>query len=100
MTWSIVTFDADTGAFAVAVATRNFAVGATVPHLRAGIGAVATQSISNRYLGSRVLDAMAAGLSPTSRWRRPWPVTKGGVCGSCTRLTGTRARRPGRVRTA
>ncbi len=64
MTWSIVAFDAETGAFAVAVATKNFAVGATVPHLRAGIGAVATQSIANRYLGPRVLDAMAAGLSP------------------------------------
>jgi uncharacterized Ntn-hydrolase superfamily protein len=64
VTWSIVAFDADTGAFAVVVATKNFAVGATVPHLRAGIGAVATQSISNRYLGPRVLDAMAAGLSP------------------------------------
>lgn len=37
MTWSIVAFDADTGAFAVVVATKNFAVGATVPHLRAGI---------------------------------------------------------------
>jgi uncharacterized Ntn-hydrolase superfamily protein len=34
----------------------------TMPHLRAGVGAVATQSISNRYLGPRVLDAMAAGL--------------------------------------
>jgi uncharacterized Ntn-hydrolase superfamily protein len=64
VTWSIVALDADTGAFAVAVATRNFPVGATVPHLRAGFGAVATQSISNRYLGPRVLDAMAAGLSP------------------------------------
>jgi uncharacterized Ntn-hydrolase superfamily protein len=64
MTWSIVAFDAESGAFAVAVATRNFAVGATVPHLRAGVGAVATQSISNRYLGPRVLDALAAGLSP------------------------------------
>lgn len=64
MTWSIVTHDPETGAFAVAVATCNFAVGATVPHLRAGVGAVASQSISNRYLGPAVLDAMARGLSP------------------------------------
>ena len=35
-----------------------------MPLLQAEIGAVATQSISNRYLGPRVLDAMAAGLSP------------------------------------
>ncbi len=64
MTWSIVTFDAASRAFAVAVATKNFAVGATVPHLRAGVGAVATQSIANRYLGPAVLDAMARGLDP------------------------------------
>jgi uncharacterized Ntn-hydrolase superfamily protein len=64
MTWSIVTYDSVTGAFAVAVATKNLAVGATVPHLRAGVGAVATQSISNRYLGPVVLDGMARGLAP------------------------------------
>lgn len=64
MTWSIVTHDPETGAFAVAVATCNFAVGASVPHVRAGVGAVASQSITNRYLGPAVLDAMARGLSP------------------------------------
>ncbi len=64
MTWSIATYDAATGAFAVAVATKNLAVGATVPHLRAGVGAVATQSISNRYLGPAVLDGMERGLKP------------------------------------
>ncbi len=64
MTWSIVTRDPATGAFAVAVATKNFAVGATVPHLRAGVGAVATQSFSNRYLGPASLDGMQRGLDP------------------------------------
>ncbi|MCW3475803.1 DUF1028 domain-containing protein [Limobrevibacterium gyesilva] len=64
MTWSIVTYDRATGAFAIAVATKNFAVGATVPHVRAGVGAVATQSITNRYLGPAILDAMARGLAP------------------------------------
>ena len=64
MTWSIVAFDAATSAFGVAVATKNFAVGATVPHLRAGVGAVATQSISNRYLGPAVLDGLERGLTP------------------------------------
>ncbi|RYY17483.1 MAG: DUF1028 domain-containing protein [Alphaproteobacteria bacterium] len=65
MTWSIVTFDERDGAFAIAVATKNLAVGAAVPHLRSGVGAVATQSITNRYLGPVVLDAMARGLSPS-----------------------------------
>ncbi len=63
MTWSIVTKDAE-GAFAIAVATRAFAVGAAVPHLRRGVGAVATQSMTNRYLGPAILDAMARGLAP------------------------------------
>lgn len=64
MTWSILAHDAATGTFAVAVATCNFAVGASVPHLRAGIGAVASQSFSNRYLGPAILDALARGLAP------------------------------------
>jgi uncharacterized Ntn-hydrolase superfamily protein len=64
MTWSIVTHDAASGAFAVAVATCNFAVGASVPHIQPGVGAVASQSFSNRYLGPAILDAMARGLTP------------------------------------
>lgn len=64
MTWSIVAHDAATGAFAVAVTTCNLAVGAACPFLRAGVGAVSTQSMSNRYLGPVVLDALARGLSP------------------------------------
>ena len=64
MTWSIAAYDPATEAFAIAVATKNFAVGASVPHLRAGVGAVATQSFTNRYLGPAILDAMARGLDP------------------------------------
>ena len=64
MTWSIVTHDAHTGAFAVAVATKAFAVGASCPFVRAGVGAVSTQSMTNRYLGPAILDAMARGLPP------------------------------------
>lgn len=64
MTWSIVARDPATGAFAVAVTTCNLAVGASCPFRRTGVGAVSTQSMSNRYLGPAVLDAMARGLSP------------------------------------
>jgi uncharacterized Ntn-hydrolase superfamily protein len=64
MTWSIVVRDPGTGAFAVAVATRAFAVGASCPYVRAGVGAVSTQSFTNRYLGPAVLDGMARGLAP------------------------------------
>ncbi len=69
MTWSIVTHDAATGAFAVAVATRAFAVGASCPYVRAGVGAVSTQSFTNRYLGPAILDAMARGLKPDAAIR-------------------------------
>lgn len=64
MTWSITAHDPATGAFAVAVATRAFAVGASCPFVRAGVGAVSTQSMTNRYLGPAVLDALARGLPP------------------------------------
>ncbi len=64
MTWSIVAHDPASGAFAVAVTTCNLAVGASCPFLRAGVGAVSTQSMSNRYLGPAVLDGLARGLAP------------------------------------
>jgi uncharacterized Ntn-hydrolase superfamily protein len=66
MTWSIVAHDPNSGAFAVAVATRAFAVGASCPFVRAGVGAVSTQSMTNRYLGPAILDAMARGLAPAA----------------------------------
>ncbi len=64
MTWSIVAHDPATGAFAVSVATCAFAVGASCPFVRAGVGAVSTQSMTNRYLGPAILDALARGLPP------------------------------------
>ena len=69
MTWSIVVHDPQTDAFAVAVTTCNFAVGASCPYVRAGVGAVSTQSITNRYLGPAVLDGLARGLPPEAAIR-------------------------------
>ena len=66
MTWSIVAHDPETGAFAVAVTTCAFAVGAACPFVRSGVGAVSTQSMTNRYLGPAVLDGLARGLSPAA----------------------------------
>src|ERR1700722_12610157 len=66
MTWSIVAHDPATDAFAVAVATKAFAVGASCPFVRSGVGAVSTQSMTNRYLGPAILDAIARGLSPAA----------------------------------
>jgi uncharacterized Ntn-hydrolase superfamily protein len=66
MTWSIVAHDPNRDAFAVAVTTKAFAVGALCPFVRSGVGAVATQSLVNRYLGPAVLDGMARGLAPAA----------------------------------
>jgi uncharacterized Ntn-hydrolase superfamily protein len=51
MTWSIIARDALTGQIGIAVATRFFAVGALVPHIAAGLGAIATQALINPYYG-------------------------------------------------
>ena len=63
MTWSIIARDETTGRIGVAVATRFFAVGALVPHIRTGVGAVATQAWANPYFGTRGLALLAAGAS-------------------------------------
>jgi uncharacterized Ntn-hydrolase superfamily protein len=60
-TYSIVARDRRTGELGVAVQSHWFAVGAIVPWVRAGVGAVATQSIAEPAYGPRALDALAAG---------------------------------------
>jgi uncharacterized Ntn-hydrolase superfamily protein len=64
MTWSIVARDPDTGHLGVAVASRFFAVGGIVPHIRGGIGAVATQAFVNPLYGVDGLAMLAAGKAP------------------------------------
>ncbi|WP_213736550.1 DUF1028 domain-containing protein [Bradyrhizobium sp. dw_411] len=64
MTWSIIARDAITGEFGIAVATRFFAVGALVPYIAPGIGAVATQALVNPYYGIDGLKLLRAGCSP------------------------------------
>jgi uncharacterized Ntn-hydrolase superfamily protein len=64
MTWSIIARDSATGHFGIAVATRFFAVGARVPHIAAGVGAVATQALVNPYYGIDGLKHLREGASP------------------------------------
>lgn len=64
MTWSIVARDADTGYLGIAVATRFFAVGGLVPHIRGGIGAVATQAFVSPLYGRDGLALLAGGKAP------------------------------------
>lgn len=64
MTWSIIARDSATGQFGIAVATKFFAVGARVPHIAAGIGAVATQALVNCYYGIDGVRMLREGKSP------------------------------------
>lgn len=66
MTWSIVAYDKTSGAFAAAVTTRSLAVGSRCPFVRAGVGAVCTQSISNWYLGPKILDLIERDVEPAA----------------------------------
>jgi len=63
MTWSIIARDQDTGQFGVAVATRFFAAGALVPHLKAGAGAIATQALINLFYGTEGMRLLEQGKS-------------------------------------
>jgi uncharacterized Ntn-hydrolase superfamily protein len=64
MTWSIIARDNSTGQFGIAVATRFFAVGARVPYIAAGIGAIATQALVNPYYGIDGLRLLREGRQP------------------------------------
>jgi uncharacterized Ntn-hydrolase superfamily protein len=63
MTWSIIARDEYTGRIGIAVATRFFAVGAVVPHIETGAGAIATQAFINPHYGSQGLALLGAGNS-------------------------------------
>jgi uncharacterized Ntn-hydrolase superfamily protein len=63
MTFSIVARCAQTGMFGVAVSSSSPAVAARCAHARAGIGAVASQNITDPALGVRALDLMRLGTS-------------------------------------
>jgi len=61
VTWSIIVHERDSGKFGIAAATRFFAVGALVPHIAPGVGAVATQALVNPYFGVNGLKLLRAG---------------------------------------
>jgi uncharacterized Ntn-hydrolase superfamily protein len=62
-TYSIVAYDSATGDLGVAVQSKFPNVGGIVPWGRAGIGAVATQSLGNTAYGERGLDLIAQGAT-------------------------------------
>lgn len=63
MTFSIVARCSRTGMFGVAVSSSSPAVAARCAYAQAGIGAVASQNVTDPTLGTRALDLMARGAS-------------------------------------
>jgi uncharacterized Ntn-hydrolase superfamily protein len=63
MTFSIVARCERTGMFGMAISSSSPAVAARCAHARAGVGAVASQNVTDPRLGPKVLALMAAGHS-------------------------------------
>jgi uncharacterized Ntn-hydrolase superfamily protein len=63
MTFSIVAHCAHTGMFGVAVASSSPAVAARCAYAQAGVGAVASQNVTDPSLGPRALELMFRGAS-------------------------------------
>jgi uncharacterized Ntn-hydrolase superfamily protein len=61
MTFSVLAVDGD-GAVGMVVASSSPAVAARCIHLRAGVGGVASQNITDPRLGTELLDLMEAGV--------------------------------------
>ncbi|HEV2750979.1 MAG TPA: DUF1028 domain-containing protein [Gemmatimonadales bacterium] len=68
-TYSIVAYDSATGDLGVAVQSKFPNVGGIVPWARAGVGAVATQSLGNTDYGDKGLELMAMGASAPEAMR-------------------------------
>ena len=62
-TFSIVAYDPDRQEWGVGVASRVIAVGAIVPFAKAGVGAIATQSLANTTYGPKGLELLSQGKS-------------------------------------
>jgi uncharacterized Ntn-hydrolase superfamily protein len=63
MTFSIAGRCSRTGMFGIAISTSSIAVSARCPWVRAGVGAVSTQNVTDPRLGPKGLDLMEQGLS-------------------------------------
>jgi uncharacterized Ntn-hydrolase superfamily protein len=68
-TYSIVAYDSATGDLGVAVQSKFPNVGGLVPWARAGVGAVATQSLSNTDYGEKGLELIARGATAPEAMR-------------------------------
>ncbi len=64
MTFSIVGFCPRTGMTGVAITTSSICVASRCPWVRAQVGAVATQNITDPRLGPEALDFLESGMTP------------------------------------
>ncbi|MCD7101245.1 DUF1028 domain-containing protein [Pseudoclavibacter sp. 13-3] len=64
MTFSLAARDPRTGRFGLVVSSSSPAVAARCVNLRAGVGAVSSQNVTNPGLGSLALDLLEKGLAP------------------------------------
>ncbi|HSJ29159.1 MAG TPA: DUF1028 domain-containing protein [Acidimicrobiia bacterium] len=64
MTYSVLVRDPASGAYGVAVQSHWFNVSRTAPWVRFGVGAVATQALTDPSYGWRGLDVLSEGLAP------------------------------------
>ena len=63
MTWSMIARDEKSNRVGIIVTTRFFAVGSMVPHIKTGVGAVATQAFINPFFGPRGIALLEKGNS-------------------------------------
>lgn len=70
MTFSLVARCAQTGMVGMVISSSSPAVAARCAHVRAGVGAVASQNITDPALGPLMLDAMAEGMAPEAALAR------------------------------
>ena len=63
MTFSLAARCPESGRFGIVVTSSSPAVAARCAHARAGVGAAASQNVTDPSLGTRLLDLLASGLS-------------------------------------
>lgn len=76
MTFSLVARDEATGGFGMVVCSSSPAVAARCVHLRAGVGGVGSQNITDPRLGPQLLELLAAGRGATAALREVAAATE------------------------
>ncbi len=75
MTFSLVARSADARLFGMAICSSSPAVAARCAHAWAGVGAVASQNITDPSLGPRILGSLAVGAEPEEALARALAAT-------------------------